>query len=478
MALENFNGFNGRKMSSYTSLGDLTQEQKEEFLKSGSVFGFGNTEKRGELQNISIPVKELLSEDVSVLKGVGSESIKLIDLTFGEFEVESTPEFIEGKDIWIDPQTNKVKAKAGWYQVNACLYADNDSDLAELSDTTTQTVFGVWSGENSQDSCWFNYCDYTSILFDSSMRHGQTKNLSTAILVENDGDEIRFGISSPDGSPNPHIEYYMDYFSIHRIAATVSGGGSGKGMDNVFIGDIDTTFAEWKEASDAGKALMFTYSMTNERKEETVVFNPAQTKVTVLPGGVIIGARFDVMDEGFYVEIMLTHDEFEDVDNIKFSYFGMLIMNMGALQIRSDGRFDVSFIGLLALQNVTPEDLINGNFNPEDYTISELYTAMLLGYVKMRTEFDWMLVYRDTEIYTNEIFYPVKGDTLIGEDESSACLCSNYVGWGENSEVPALVKYRRIQPRMINTYEGEEPTETLTFEVTPVYFQFESDLEE
>jgi hypothetical protein len=251
----------------------------------------------------------------------------------------------------------------------------------------------------------------------------------------------------------------------------VSGGGSGKGMDNVFIGDIDTTFAEWKEASDAGKALMFTYSMTNERKEETVVFNPAQTKVTVLPGGVIIGARFDVMDEGFYVEIMLTHDEFEDVDNIKFSYFGMLTMNMGTLQIRSDGRFDVSFIGLLALQNVTPEDLINGNFNPEDYTISELYTAMLLGYVKMRTEFDWMLVYRDTEIYTNEIFYPVKG-------ESSACLCSNYVGWGENSEVPALVKYRRIQPRMINTYEGEEPTETLTFEVTPVYFQFESDLEE
>lgn len=477
MALENFNGFNGRKMSSYTSLGDLTQEQKEEFLKSGSVFGFGNTEKRGQLQNISIPVKDLLSEEVSVLKGHGMESISLIDFTLGEFEVETMPEFQKGKDIWIDPQTNKVKAKAGWYQVNACFYVDNESESTVLKDGTLQIVFGVLTN-NEEHSGWFNYCDYEMIPFDCSYHNIQTKNISTAVLVQNDGDEIRFAVSTPDGNPDAGIEYYMDYFSIHRIASVVSGGGSGKGMDNVFIGDIDTTFAEWKEASDAGKALMFTYSMTNERKEETVVFNPAQTKVTVLPGGVIIGARFDVMDEGFYVEIMLAHDQFEDVDNIKFSYFGMLTMNMGTLQIRSDGRFDVSFIGLLALPNVTPEDLINGNFNQEDYTMSELYTAMLLGYVKMRTEFDWMLVYRDTEIYTNEIFYPVKGDTLIGEDESSACLCSNYVGWSENSEVPALVKYRRIQPRMINTYEGEEPTETLTFEVTPVYFQFESDLEE
>lgn len=384
------------------------------------------------------------------------------------YEVEK-----EGEDIWIGDD-KRVHAKAGWYHVDMGVYIEMDTGEEDEKDARAAILFGAYTG-NAPDSV-FDYTNYCGVDFDLSYGHEETHSVGFDIHVENDGDIIHLSASAPGENT---AECFLDWFSIHRIKGACSGGsgggGGGSGDCNVFIGDVDTSFAEWKAASDAGKALMFSYSFGAGMN--SLVVNPMQTKVTVLPTGVVmISCMLAIMDESLYIEMWVQHDDETEEDVLTFAYLGGLVSGRAVMSVDADtGEGESSLLGLLALPGLEPADILNGNFDPADYTTAQLNAAILLGFVKMRTEFDWMLIVIDNGY--SEPYMPVPEDKLIGGSESAPALCCIHRGWDRyvSIEGPPTLKYRMV--RAVLTYDGDLDEEVLTFPITPIYMNFETDPE-
>lgn len=411
--------------------------------------------------------------EVSVLKGNCDEH-EITPEAGGEtpedwdcYEVEK-----EGEDIWIGDD-NRVHAKAGWYHLDMGVYIDVASD--EVVDARAAILFGAYTGAAPDSS--FNYSNYCAVDFDLSYGHEETHSVGFDLHVENDGDIIHLSASAPTEST---AGCYLDWFSIHRIKGAGSGGGGGgggvSGDCNVFIGDVDTTYAEWKAASDAGKALMFSYSFGVGGN--SLVVNPMQTKVTVLPMGIaIIGIAMEIVDETVYIEIWTQYDEWTEENTLTFAYFGMLMSGRATLTVDIDTfEGEPSMLAMFALPGLDPADLLNGNFDPSDYTTAQLNAAILYGFVKMRSEFDWMLIESDRGD-SRDVYIPVPEDKLIGASESAPALCRSHRGWGpdDNTDGPPTIKYRKV--RAVLTYDGDVDEEVLTFPITPIYMNFETDPE-
>lgn len=407
--------------------------------------------------------------EVSVLKGnCDNHSIVPDDsgpTDFDCYEVEK-----EGSDIWIGSD-NRVHAKAGWYHVDMGVYVELDS---QAEDAVAEVLVGAHSG--AAPSNHFDYTNYCSINFDLSYDHYVTPSVGFDLHVENDGDIIHLSASAPSEHTAMCL---LDWFSIHKITKISQGGGGGGGGSgdcNVFIGDVDTTYAEWKAASDAGKALMFSYSFGVGMNMLSV--NPMQTKVTVLPTGVVmIGCPLAIMDETVYIELWVQHDLETEEDTLTFAYFGMLLAGRATMTVDVDtGVGEPSIFGLLALPGLDPADILNGDFDPSDYTSAQLNSAILLGFVKMRTEFDWMLIEVESGD-SRDAYIPVPEDKLIGASESTPALCCFHRGWApdDNSDGPPIIKYRKV--RALLTWDGDLNEEVLTFPITPIYMNFETDPE-
>lgn len=414
-----------------------------------------------------LPLGELMpkTDAVSVFRAYGTTR-----LDDGEFSIDSV-EVVQGADIrCVD---DAVVVDKGSYHLAATFVVWLDADPV---DAVIVPALYATLGNNSKA------LTYTGTTFDMSMP-GNVVALTMVcdFVVDTDDTILHLSLTGmpESGEVGEDVaRVALDQLSIHKIAAVIgeSGGGGGSVDCNVFIGDVDTTYAEWKAASDAGKALMFSYSF--DVGMNTLSVNPMQTKVTVLPTGVVmIGCTLAVMGDTVYIELWVQHDLETEEDTLTFAYFGELVAGRALLTVDIDtGNGEPTMLGLLALPGLDPTDIINGNFDPSDYTSAQLNSAILLGFVKMRTEFDWMLVEEESGT-TRDLYIPVPEDKLIGASESAPALCCFHCGWipDDNTDGPPTLKYRKV--RAVLTYDHDLDEEVLTFPITPIYMNFETDPE-
>lgn len=214
-----------------------------------------------------LPLGELMpkTDGVSVLKGNCADN-SITPVTEGDtpedwdcYEVEK-----EGEDIWIGID-KRVHAKAGWYHVDMGVYvsrvgSDEDEDEnedEEDNDAVASIWFGAYTGTTPDNQ--FDYSDYCAIDFDLSYEHVVTPSTGFDIHVANDGDIIHLSVAAP---ADHTAECYLDWFSIHRIAEVISGGGGGdtpSGNCNVHVIDLqdleDDLWVECVSALLDGKLL-------------------------------------------------------------------------------------------------------------------------------------------------------------------------------------------------------------------------------
>ena len=414
-----------------------------------------------------LPLGELMpqTDAVSVFRAYGTSRSD-----DGEFSIDSV-EVVQGEDIrCVD---DAVVVDKGSYHLAATFVIWLDDD--PVDEVIVPELYAMLGNDSRAIT-------YTGTTFDMSLPGNAVAMTMVCDFVVDTDDTIvhlRLNGMPESGEVGEDVAYVaLDQLSIHKIAAVIGESGGGSGDCNVFIGDVDTTFAEWKAASDAGKALMFSYSY-NVGGDFALVVNPTQTKVTVLPtGNVIIGCTLEIMDESTYIEMWVRHDYETEEDILTFAYFGILTAGRAMLTVDSDTeKGNPSMLALFALPGLDPADILNGDFDPRDYTTAQLNTAILLGFVKMRTEFDWML---DVTALGggSEIFLPVPGDELIGGSESAPALCCNYRGWmpEDGTDGPPMLKYRKV--RAVLTYDSDLDEEILTFHITPIYMNFEVNVED
>lgn len=182
-----------------------------------------------------LPLGELMpnTDGVSVLKGNCDEN-GITPEAEGDnpedwdcYEVEK-----EGNDIWVGDD-NRVHAKAGWYHVDMGVFIGVNSGA--VVDARAAILFGAYTG-TAPDSV-FDYSDYCGVDFDLSYDHEESHSTGFDLHVENDGDIIHLSASAPDVHT---AECYLDWFSIHRIAEVVAGGGGDtpSGDCNVHVIDL------------------------------------------------------------------------------------------------------------------------------------------------------------------------------------------------------------------------------------------------
>lgn len=412
-----------------------------------------------------LPLGELMpkTDGVSVFRAYGTSR-----LDDGEFSIDSV-EVVQGEDIrCVD---DAVVVDKGSYHLAATFMVWLDDD--PVDEVIVPALYATL-GNNSRS------LTYTGTTFDMSMPGNVVAlTLVCDFVVDTDDTILHLRLEGmpESGEVGEDVaRVSLDQLSIHKIAAVIGESGGGSGDCNVFIGDVDTTFAEWKAAADAGKALMFSYSFGVG--DNTLVINPMQTKVSVLPTGiVVIGCPLAIMDETCYIEMWVRHDSETDEDILIFTYFGMLMSGRATLTVDIDTwEGEPTMLGLLALPGLDPTDIFNGDFDPSDYTTAQLNAAILLGFVKMRTEFDWLLVESESG-KTRDAYIPVPEDKLIGGSESLPALCRFHRGWApdDNSDGPPTIKYRKVQA--VLTYDHDLDEEVLTFPITPIYMNFETDPE-
>jgi hypothetical protein len=182
------------------------------------------------------------------------------------------------------------------------------------------------------------------------------------------------------------------------------------GECELFVGDANTTYAEWKSASDAGKALVFRYVL-DAGGGTTILADTMSSKVMVTNSSVTISTTIDIVVEKLYLEWRLDTE-----DNLQIQYIGEMLAGKALVTVPPGGDTPMcTFMYLGFLTGVDVIDILTGQVDISTLPQWQKNRIVLQGFLKMRlSAFPWA--------YSEGTTFYLPINVAVDEDEPSICM--------------------------------------------------------